>query len=103
MRQFRIKTIAHSLKNNQIGKAKQIVNHDQLTSDAQELIDAGFIEEVFPSQEETKEIDPIDIMTVKELIQFANDNNFTLEEGLKKPEILDSLKLQITSQEETKE
>jgi len=47
MRKFRIIPISHSLKGNVIGKSGQVVLESQLSSPAEDLISAKFIEEVF--------------------------------------------------------
>lgn len=44
MVKYRVLVIAHSLKNNLVGKFNEVVDESQLTSSPQELIDAGFIE-----------------------------------------------------------
>tara|TARA_R110000782_G_scaffold230738_1_gene316994 strand:- start:276 stop:488 length:213 start_codon:yes stop_codon:yes gene_type:complete len=58
MRKFKIKTISHQLKNQVIAKFGDLVNEDQLSGNAQELINGNFIEEVFEEVTETKVILP---------------------------------------------
>ena len=48
-RQFRIKVIAHSLRNNTVAKYGSVVSERQLSANASDLIAAGFIEEVIPA------------------------------------------------------
>lgn len=48
-RQFTIKVIAHSLRNNTIAKYGSVVSERQLSANASDLVAAGFIEEVIPA------------------------------------------------------
>jgi len=50
MRKFKVLVIAHSLKNNKVAKYGEPVSESQLTSPASELIEAGFIQEVFEEE-----------------------------------------------------
>lgn len=47
MRNFEILVIEHCLKGNKVAKWGEVVSESQLTSPASELIEAGFIKEVF--------------------------------------------------------
>ncbi|MEN9914205.1 MAG: hypothetical protein RL528_950 [Bacteroidota bacterium] len=51
MRNFKVLVIAHCLKQNKVAKWGEVVSESQLTSPADELVSAGFIEEVFESKE----------------------------------------------------
>lgn len=55
MRNFKILVIAHSLKQNKIAKYGETVSESQLTSPASELIEAGFIKEVFDVKKDDSE------------------------------------------------
>lgn len=54
MKQYRIKVIAHCIKNNKIAKYNDVVSESQLTGPAYELVNQGFIEEVEPTELEVK-------------------------------------------------
>jgi DNA-binding HxlR family transcriptional regulator len=54
MAKYKILVIAHSLKNNLVGKCNEVVDESQLTSDVKGLVDAGFIELVVEPTTETK-------------------------------------------------
>lgn len=51
---YKIKVIAHSIKNNKIAKYGEVVDESQLTGPAYELVKQGFIEEV-------EELEPSDL------------------------------------------
>jgi hypothetical protein len=56
MRNFKVLVISHSLKQNKIAKSGDVVSESQLTCPASELIEAGFIKEVFGVEDvQTKE------------------------------------------------
>jgi len=65
MRNFKILVIAHSLKQNKIAKFGETVSESQLTSPAIELIEAGFIEEVF----DVIEVESEEVLDVKKEIK----------------------------------
>jgi hypothetical protein len=44
MARYKILVIAHCLKNNVIASSNEIIDESQLTSPAEELVEAGFIE-----------------------------------------------------------
>lgn len=46
MAKYKILVIEHCLKNNVVAKYGEVVEESQLTSPADELVEAGFIEEV---------------------------------------------------------
>jgi len=50
MRKFRVIPIAHSLKGNKIAKSGDIVEESQLSSPANELVLAGYLEDVTESE-----------------------------------------------------
>ena len=52
MAKYKILVIEHCLKNNVVAKYGEIVEESQLTSPADELVEAGFIEEVKLSNKE---------------------------------------------------
>ena len=52
MAKYKILVIAHCLKNNVVAKCGDVVEESQLTSPADELVEAGFIEEVKLSNKE---------------------------------------------------
>ena len=52
MAKYKILVIAHCLKNNVVAKYGEVVEESQLTSPADELVEAGFIEEVKLSNKE---------------------------------------------------
>lgn len=66
MRIFKILVIAHSLKQNKIAKYGETVSESQLTSPASELIEAGFIEEVFEDVNDIEAEEEIDAEIEKE-------------------------------------
>lgn len=57
MAKYKILVIAHSLKNNLVGKFNEVVDESQLTSDVSELVEAGFIELVVEA-ENIEVVDP---------------------------------------------
>lgn len=57
MAKYKILVIAHCLKNNVVAGCNEIVDESQLTSPADELIDAGFIE-IVDEENEDKVIAP---------------------------------------------
>jgi len=59
MRKFQVLPIAHSLKNNKVAKSGEIVSESQLTSPADELVSAGFLKEVFDTEEVAEEQEEI--------------------------------------------
>jgi hypothetical protein len=60
MAKYRVLVIAHSLKNNLVGKFNEVVDESQLTSSVSELVEAGFIELV----EETENIEVVEAEVV---------------------------------------
>ena len=58
MAKFKILVIEHCLKNNVVAKYGEIVEESQLTSPADELVEAGFIAEVSVEAEEKKASKP---------------------------------------------
>ncbi len=58
MAKYKILVIEHCLKNNVVAKYGEIVEESQLTSPADELVEAGFIEEVSVEAEEKKASKP---------------------------------------------
>jgi hypothetical protein len=56
MAKYKILVIAHSLKNNLVGKFNEVVDENQLTSSVSELVEAGFLELV----EETENIEVVE-------------------------------------------
>lgn len=52
MAKYKILVIEHCLKNNVVAKYGEVVEESQLTSPADELVEAGFIEEVKLSNKE---------------------------------------------------
>ena len=88
MAKYKILVIAHQLKNKVIAKYGDTVDEVQLMGNALELVSTGFIELV-----EEVENDDFDLskLTAKELIQFAKDNDYIVDEKAKKSELLDSI------------
>jgi hypothetical protein len=68
MAKYKILVIAHSLKNNLVGKFNEVVDESQLTSNAKELVESGFIELVEEVEKET-EITEIEVVEPKVLVQ----------------------------------
>lgn len=62
MAKYRVLVIAHSLKNNLVGKFNEVVDESQLTSSVSELVEAGFIELV----EEAENIEVVEAEVVVE-------------------------------------
>jgi hypothetical protein len=58
MAKFKILVIEHCLKNNVVAKYGEVVEESQLTSPADELVEAGFIVEVSDEAEEKKTSKP---------------------------------------------
>lgn len=94
MRKFKILVLGHQLKNQVIAKYPDIVDESQLDGNADELVKAGFVEEV----KEEKEID-LDKMSKTKLIAFAKLNNYTITESASKENILAEIDAQIKEQE----
>ena len=58
MAKYKILVIEHCLKNNVVAKCGEVVEESQLTSPADELVEAGFIAEVSVEAEEKKASKP---------------------------------------------
>ena len=58
MAKYKILVIAHCLKNNVVAKCGDVVEESQLTSPADELVEAGFIAEASVEAEEKKASKP---------------------------------------------
>lgn len=70
MAKFRVKVIAHSVKNNKIAKCGDVIDESQLNSSAYELVNAGFIEEVKAEESvEDLEVDSEEVKAVKKPIK----------------------------------
>lgn len=65
MRKFKVLVIAHQLKNKVIAKTNDIVDENQLLGNADELVKAGFVEEVKDSKKPVEEIEIKDAKEVK--------------------------------------
>ena len=66
MAKFRVKVIAHCVKNNKIAKFGDIIDESQLNSSAYELVNAGFIEEVKAEESvEDLEVDSEEVKSEK--------------------------------------
>lgn len=76
MRTFQIIPIRISLKGNKYAKSKEIVSESQLTGPALELIEAGFIKEVF---EEEVDVEKTQVITL-----LKEDSEEDSEEGIEK-------------------
>lgn len=61
MAKYKILVIAHSLKNNLVGKFNEVVDESQLTSSVSELVEAGFIELV-------EEAENIEVVEAEEVV-----------------------------------
>jgi len=89
MRKFQIIPISHSLKGNKIAKSGEIVSESQLTSPASELIEAGFIKEVFEEEDVFEEI-PVITLPNKDLGKALEELDTKKgEEELKEEEIIE--------------
>jgi len=80
MRKFQVLPIAHSLKNNKVAKSGEIVSESQLTSPADELVSAGFLKEVFDTEEvvDKKEeiiVDKIEVKSEEVAEKVSPKNN----------------------------
>lgn len=62
-RKFKILVIGHQLKNQVIAKYPDIVDESQLNGNADELVKAGFVEEV----KSEKNVENIDVENVEEV------------------------------------
>ncbi len=70
MAKFRVKVIAHCVKNNKIAKYGDVIDESQLNSSAYELVNAGFIEEVKAEESvEDLEVDSEEVKAVKKPIK----------------------------------
>jgi hypothetical protein len=98
MRKFSILVIGHQLKNKVVAKFGDVVDESQLLGNADELVKAGFVEEV---KGEVKEDDSFDLdkLTKEELIDFAKANGYEVSEKLSKKVILSEIDAQIKEQE----
>lgn len=95
MSQYRVKTIAHQLKNQVIAKYDDIVDEEQLMGNAQELSNLGFVELIDDASDNSETT--IDDMTKNELIVYASDNDIFIEEKANKGVILEQIKAHIES------
>ena len=70
MAKFRVKVIAHCVKNNKIAKYGDVIDESQLNSSAYELVNAGFIEEVKAEESANDlEVDSEEVKAVKKPIK----------------------------------
>lgn len=65
MRKFSILVIGHQLKNKLIAKFGDIVDETQLLGNADELVKAGFVEEIKDSKKPVEEIEVKEAKEVK--------------------------------------
>lgn len=91
-RKYKIRVIAHALKYNKIAKYGDIVDESELNGNAQELVNSGFVELAEESeQDEENNEKQLSEMTKAELLQFAKDNDFDVDEKLKKEDFVSEL------------
>ena len=98
MRKFKVLVIGHQLKNKVVAPFGTVVDENQLLGNADELVKAGFVEEI--KGEDSKEDSfNLDAMKKEELIAFAKLNNFVVTETAKKSDILDEIDAQLKEME----
>lgn len=96
MANYRVKVIGHLCKNNHLAKFGDIIDERQLTSTPIELIEKGFIE---PYLEDKEEEFNLDTLTKKELVQFAKDNGFLINENASRLIVLSEIDAQLKDKE----
>lgn len=90
MSKYRIKVIKHLCKCNHIAKFGDEVDETQLTSNAADLVNAGFIELVDEVDEVENNSFDLDKMKVDELKDFAKINGIELT-ATKKDDIIEEI------------
>lgn len=98
MRKFSILVIGHQLKNKVVAKFGDVVDENQLLGNADELVKAGFVQEVKGEVIEDDSFD-LDKLTKDELIDFAKANGYEVTEKASKKIILNEIDDQIKEQE----
>lgn len=96
MAKYKVKVISHLCKNNYMAKYGEIVDENQLTSSADGLVNAGFIELFEDVNEKSFNLDS---MSKKDLIEFAKSNNFNVTETANKQAILIEIDNQLKAME----
>mgnify|MGYP003462192946 CR=1 FL=1 len=81
MAKFKVKVFKHVCKNNYVAKKGEVINETQLTSNAADLVNAGFIELVQEVEEKEGDSFDIDKLTNSELIDFAKANSLNVSEN----------------------
>mgnify|MGYP003452339788 CR=1 FL=1 len=99
MAKYKIKVIAHLCKNNHLAKFGEVIDETQLTSNAADLVNAGFIELVQEVEEKEGDSFDLDKLTKSELIDFAKANGLNVSENASKKIILGEIDEQIKSKE----
>jgi hypothetical protein len=99
MAKYKVKVIAHLCKNNHLAKFGEEIDETQLTSNAADLVNAGFIELVEHIDEKEEDSYDLDKLTKKELIEFAKANNLEVSGMATKDVILDEIEKQILDKE----
>ena len=99
MAKYKVKVIAHLCKNNYVAKYGEEINETQLTSNAADLVNAGFIELVQEVEEKEGDSFDLDKLTKSELIDFAKANGLNVIENASKKIILGEIDEQIKSKE----
>jgi len=98
MKNYKVVTIAVQLKNQHIAKYGEVVSEEQLSGNSIDLVKGGFVVEIANSEEPTKSGYGLEEMTKKELLIFAVDNSFTVEnDKANKDVIIEELEAQINA------
>lgn len=99
-RKYKVRVIAHQLKNNVIAKSGEVVGESQLNGNAEELVRQRFVdlyteENKKDEPEQKKTEDELKDYTIEELLVFAEDNDFKVDANAKKADLLKSINKQI--------
>lgn len=101
MAKYKVKVIAHQLKNNVIAKFGDVVDEIQLNGNAEQLVKDGFIESTKDAKEDKKEVDLFK-MKKDDLITFAKENEIELDETLTNKQMAELIELEMAKKIEVK-
>lgn len=95
MAKYKIKVIAHQLKNNVVAKYGEVVDETQLNGNAALLESQGFIEKVLEENlvEVVEDSFDLDKMSKAELVEFCKINEIEILDTDTKKQILDKIEL----------
>lgn len=93
MAKYKVAVIAYQLKNQSVSVFGDIIDDSELSGNAAELIEQGFIalaENESENESENEDI-ALEDLTVKELIEFSELNKIDIGKNTKKEDILNAI------------